>query len=331
MVWHSADTILKNQNRWFCLPINDVYVSGNIDEELQSYLQENSYVKSAVYGDFMIGYCKPEGCPNAPDFIGYDAYSDFTQEITGLRMLKGHGPKNKDEVAVGKNLIPMLHLAVGDPISLTLNGITRQYRISGIYETVSDNGLKIMLKTEAVEECKDYSVSRGFIRLYNPQDYGAFKKDIEERFAGVAVSENWFAVENSVESISDMLKSISLVLVIAFLLFSMLNILIVLTMDIKNWHKKYGVMKSLGFTAGYIIRQNLYKYLILAAVSSAVSLSLHLLFSQRLAAFLLIDAFSSSGRLVTLIIVAFVFLILLIACLTSLTVNRIKPIELMEE
>ncbi|GEM_PF-1660737 len=331
MIWFSADTILDNRSRWFCLPESDAYISGTISADLQSYLQENEYVKTVVCGDFMIGYCKPEGYPNAPGFVGYDAYSDFSEEVTGIKMLKGTGPGNNQEVAVGKNLLSMLSLDLGDFVSLTLNGITKQYKISGIYETVSDRGRKIMLTTQAVAECKDYSVSRAYVRLNNEGDYESFKQDIESRFASSTVSREWFAMENSVESIQSMLKSISMLLVLAFFSFSLLCIMIVLTMDMKNWRKKYGIMKSLGFTANYLIGQNTCKYFMIAMVSSVVSLGLHHLFSQKIASFLLLDAFSSSGRLVAMIISGFMVLIVMTAYVISLSVKQISPLELMEE
>lgn len=331
MVWYSTDMILENRNLWFCLPRGDVYVAGNINGELMDYLEQDQQVKSVVYGDFMIGYCKPEGYPDAPQYVGYDAYSDFTEAITGVKMIAGHGPQQIQEVAVGQNLLNLLHLDVGDPLTLTLGGITGDYIISGSFETISDRGRKIMMMTDAVTRSKDYTVSRAYVQLNSPGAYETFKAEVEGRFAGITADTRWFAMENSVDSIKGMIKSISSLLVIAFMAFSVLNVSVVLFMDMKNWYRKYGILKALGFTADYLIGQNVCKYAAIAAVSAITALLLHLLLSQKLAASMLLDAFVNSAVLMTAMLFSFIVLIILTSFVISLRIKKVSPLELMEE
>jgi len=328
MIWYSTDKMQENRNLWFCLPKSDVFIVGNLNDDLQKALRQSSYVDNVIYGDFMIGYCK---LADTPDYVGYDAYSNYDEDITGVRMVSGVGPQSKNEVAVGTSLLATLNLSINDPLSLIINGVTKEYIISGAYETITSGGKKIMLTTETVAECKDYAASRAFVWLNSKDNFENLKLDIESRFADVAVDQEWFAIQNSTESIQYMIMSISMLLLISFVVFSMLNVAIVLSLDMKNWRRKFGIMKSLGFNANYIIRQNGIKYLIIAIVSSVFSLFLHGLFSQKIIAALVLDAFSSSIKLVALITLSFIVLIEMTTYIISSSVRKISPLELMEE
>jgi len=328
MIWHSADIMQENRNLWFCLPKSEAFVVGNLSDDLRKALDQSSYVDNVIYGDFMIGYCK---LGDIPEYVGYDAYSSYDEDITGVKMISGIGPRSKNEVAVGIKLLTALNLSVNDPLALTINDVTKEYIISGAYETITNGGKKIMLTTEAVAEFKEYTASRAFVWLNNKDDFENLKQDIESRFADVAVNREWFAVQSSLESVRYMIMSISMLFLVSFVAFSMLNVAIVLSMDMKNWRRKFGIMKSLGFNTKYILRQNGAKYLIVAIISSVVSLLLHGLFSRKIIAALVLDAFSSSIKLLALVTISFIVLIEVITYLISLSAGKISPLELMEE
>lgn len=332
MIWFSSIKMTENSNLWFCLPKSDTYITGDISEELKEYLNNSPYVKSAVYGDF--SYTKEAKLPDNEKITGsirYDAYSDFSENITGIH-IKGQIPKSKNELVAGVKLLKAAGLQIGDKLKLTINNVTKEYNITGSYNTVADSGQKVMMTTDALRESiPEYNSSRAYIRLNNRTDLAAFKNEMERKFTGVVVDRKWLALENSVESIRVMLETISSILVAIFIMFSILNIVIVVMMDNKNWRRKFGIMKSLGFTTRYIILQNIYKYFILAVFSSAVSLSLHLAVSQEIMAALLIDAFINSKQLLFLLLVGFVGLIIAATWAICLKIREISPVELMEE
>ncbi|MHB8064295.1 MAG: ABC transporter permease family protein [Ruminiclostridium sp.] len=130
-------------------------------------------------------------------------------------------------------------LHIGDKLKLTINDVAREYNITGSYNTVADSGQKFMMTTETLKESiTEYSSSRTYVRLNNKMGYENFKTEVEREFKGVAVDKKWPALENSVESIWVMLESISGILVAIFIMFSILNIVIVVMIDNKNWRRK---------------------------------------------------------------------------------------------
>ena len=334
MIWYSSYKMTDNSNLWFCLPMNDTYIAGDISDELMQYLNnECEFLKSVVAGDF--SYKEEATVDDYPEMQGtirYDSYTDFTKSITGINILEGRAPEGNDEIVAGLGLLSKTKLKIGDTIRLTINDVTREYTITGSYDTVADNSVKFMLTTEALKESvKDYAYTRAYIRLNKDSDFNAFKQDVESKFTGVIVDKKWFALENSVESIRQMLEAISAVLVFIFIMFSMLNIIIVSLMENKKKYRSFGIMKSLGFTTRYIVNQNLWKYFIISILGSIISLGLQLLVSRKLVAMMLVDAFVNPIMLLVLLLVGFIVLILGSTLLINRSIKKISPVELMEE
>ena len=161
--------------------------------------------------------------------------------------------------------------------------------------------------------------------------YELLKKQIEDKFPNIVVDKKWSAMEISIQTTQAMLNSLSMVLIVVLLVFAVLNIIIVVLMDNFNWRKKFGILKSLGFTSHYIIRQNICKYMMITFISTIFALILHLSISQKLMATLLLDAFTNSPVLLFIICFCFVGAIFSAAYVCSLNIKRISVIELMEE
>lgn len=333
MIFYSSAKMIENSNLWFCLPQSDFYVSGAISDDLVQYLEADDRIQSVVTGDF--SYKKEmlvEGYEDTVNYIRFDAYSTLDRDATGIRMKEGEPPVKRDEVAVGTGLLGTTGLKTGGNIRLNINGVSKDYRICGAYETVADGGNKVMITTAALTECvPEYVSSRAYITVGDMKAYKDIKAELEGRFPGVLVDTDWLALESSVESIRIMLESLSLLLVCVFIVFSLLNVTIVVLMNNRQWRKKHGIMIAQGFTPQYVIRQGMIKYCILSIVGTLIALAVHLSISGKAAAQLLVDAFVNSNLLLAGFIAGFIALVMVATYLANLTVIRISPIELMEE
>ncbi|RKJ42457.1 ABC transporter permease, partial [bacterium 1XD42-8] len=222
MIWYSSMTMLSNTNLWFCLPKNDVYISGNLTEEIYKYVGENEYVKSIVYGDFSyVEEIKVVGHEELVNYLRFDTYNDFSYENTGIKIIEGREPTEINEVLLGEELISLLKLNVGDTIQLKLNNVSRVYEICGSFQTVADQGLKIMMSTKTVKDIiPDYVPKRGYIQLYDMNKYELLKKQIEDKFPNIVVDKKWSAMEISIQTTQAMLNSLSMVLIVVLLVFA---------------------------------------------------------------------------------------------------------------
>lgn len=342
MCYTSSSDMADKGNLWFAMPDKDVYISGAITDEVRDYVDENKYVKSSVYSECIYSpksiRIDGKGGGDADidvkevGFVTFSVFDKTDPDITKINMMKGYAPKHTGEVSIGKSLSSLLDKGTGEYINININGHKDDFLVTGVYQSMMNNGYGIMMLEEDMKVCDpEYVTTRGYICLNDTNDYKAFKDDIEGKFAGISADNHWKAIENSVSSIETMLVAVSLILVSVFIIFSILNTVIVIQMDNSNWRRRYGIMKSLGFTTGYIVRQTLWKYLMLSGISIAIATAIHKAFSRKFIAVMVIDAFSDDAVKLTMLITGFVVLIMGIAWLLSRSVKKISPIELMEE
>ena len=265
-------------------------------------------------------------------YINFSVLDHMDAGVTGVKMSQGTAPGHVGETALGVNLIKLLHVKVGDYIKMEICGVEKQYLVTGSFQSMMSSGYGVMLLEKDVLACdSNYKTSRAYVCLNSKKDIDLFKKDMETRFPGVSVDDNWNAIENSVAFIELMLTSVSSILVGVFIIFSLLNTTIVITMDLKNQRRKYGILKSLGFTTSYMIRQNLCKYSIIIGISIVIATALHKLISARLFGVMVIDAFRDNNLMLTALVAGFALISIMVAWLLSRSIKKITPIELMEE
>lgn len=337
MGYSSSSHMAQKSNLWFALPKEDAYVSGDITDEVRNYIGHNQYVKSSVYGECL--YTPEElkingkyGDDIKMSYINFSVLDHMDAGVTGVKMSQGTAPGHVGETALGVNLIKLLHVKVGDYIKMEICGVEKQYLVTGSFQSMMSSGYGVMLLEKDVLACdSNYKTSRAYVCLNSKKDIDLFKKDMETRFPGVSVDDNWNAIENSVASIELMLTSVSSILVGVFIIFSLLNTTIVITMDLKNQRRKYGILKSLGFTTSYMIRQNLCKYSIIIGISIVIATALHKLISARLFGVMVIDAFRDNNLMLTALVAGFALISIMVAWLLSRSIKKITPIELMEE
>jgi putative ABC transport system permease protein len=122
------------------------------------------------------------------------------------------------------------------------------------------------------------------------------------------------------------------ILVTVFILFSLINILnLLLTQQLDN-RRKFGILKSLGFTTGYICRQNLCETILLTIVSICLALGIHFAISAKLFYALIgINGLVNNAQLLCILIAAIFAMILIISMMFCIPLRKISPVDLMEE
>ncbi|MFA9421937.1 MAG: ABC transporter permease [Sedimentibacter sp.] len=331
MIAYSSYKMNDNGNLWFAIPKNNTYAMGSINDEFVNWLKDNDKVQSFVYGSLLYSTkVTSDDSDNSLSSVTFNIYNDASSELTGIN-IKGDAPKNTNEIVVTNKALALLEHKVGDTVNLEINGVKRSYKISGTYDSLLGN-VGIMMTTEAMKKCnKEYTPSSAFITLKNTKGYDSFKVEVENKFRSITVDSDWFAIDNAMVSTRNMLLAISGMLIVVFIIFAMLNISIVLMMESANKHRQYGILKALGFTTGYIIRQNIWKNMLCVGISVLIAFIIHFTMSKGFLAKQVIDAFTYSGLVIALLVLLILCVALLLTYLISLGIRKIMPIELMEE
>lgn len=331
MIGYSSYKMNDNANLWFAVPQNNTYVMGNISDEVIEWIEKNDKVDSFVYGNLLYSIkIESDDTENSLSSVTFDIYNDTSTEKTGVK-INGNAPNGKNEIAVTSSTLSIIEREVGEFVRLKINDKEAEYKITGTYNSLLSN-VGIMMTTETMKECnEDYVPYTAFVTLKRITDFDSFKEQIEDKFSGVTADKEWFAIDNSMTATRDMLLSISVILVVVLIVFAVLNVAVVLLMENSNRHRQYGIMKALGFTSGYIMKQNICKNMIYTLVGIVFALCIHLSVSKEFLAQKIIDAFSDSGVLMIGIMVLFTGFVALLTYLLSLGIRKIMPIELMEE
>ena len=328
---YSSYKMNDNANLWFAVPKNNTYAMGNINEDFINWLKDDERVESFIYGNLVYSTTlTSEDTNNSLNSITFNLYNDFSQEVTGVK-INGKPPENNNEIVATSKALDLLDHSVGDTIHLEINGVNREYKITGTYDTLLSS-IGIMMTTDAMKECnQNYLPYTSFITLKNESDFDNFSKDIEDMFNGITVESDWFAIDNAIQSTKTMLLGISGIMIFIFTVFAMLNILITLLIESSNKRREYGILKALGFTNSYITKQNIYKSMLCVSISTILALTLHLSISRRFLSMQVIDAFTNSNALMASLIILILLVTLLVTYLITLSVKKIMPTELMEE
>lgn len=322
--------------KWFAIPKSSCMISGPLTSKVVNYVINNSYVANATYGSIIVnGAIKCEKNKYGADLskCAFSTWSDFSSKKYGLACSIGRNPENAGEIAVGSKTIKGSSLTVGDYIELTVGTTKKSFLVCGIFDTMEHGGSLIeILPSELKKSGITSTLSEIAVNLKSPSDFAAFKNDVQNHFDTLTIEKQMSTVADSVVGVEQIINPVTAILVTVFILFSLLNIINLLLTAQLDSRKKFGVLKSLGFTTGYICRQTFYKTFILSVVSIAVALGLHFAVSAKLfAALIKVDGYINSPELLTIAIVGIFAMIMIISMIFCIPLRKISPVELMEE
>lgn len=334
MTGYTCINIPNNSASWFAIPDTRCFVNGVMTEELENAIDNSPYVEEAVYGQF---YLLLELKSDNPDVdltnCSVFSYSDFSQDITHIPYTTGREPEGEHEIAVSKKARAELDASIGDYVRLNINGKDAEYLISGQYDSMVNGGMSMQIPNAALDACDtEYENTLAFVKLKDHSDFKSFKKELEGRFGTVDVTKDLGAVSDASKSITEIVAPVTIALVIIFISFGFLNIVNMLLMNNLDHRKRFGILKALGFTNGYIMRQNLYHILLLSGSSILLSLCIHFGISAKLfQATVGVNGFENDPQLIIALSAGMLFIITITSLAFAVPIRKITPTELMEE
>lgn len=334
MTGYTCINIPNNSTSWFAIPDTGCFVNGVISTELKNKIENSRYVEKAVFGQFyLLLDIKSEDENVDLTNCSIFSYSDFSQDITNIKYEKGREPKGEKEIAVSALARSELNVSIGDYIRLNINGTKKEYLVSGQYNSMMNGGMSMQISNAALDACGvDYENTLTFVKLKNNLDFKSFKKEIESQFPTVDVTRKLKAISDASEGVTNIVTPVAIILVIIFISFSFLNIVNMLLMNNLDHRKRVGILKALGFTNGYIIRQNLYHILLLSGSSVLFSLCIHLGISAELFRYTVgVDGYENYPPLIIALLTGMLFIIVITSLAFAVPIRKITPTELMEE
>lgn len=204
----------------------------------------------------------------------------------------GRFPKYDNEIAISAKYAGEKKLEIGNEITITANGKTADYIISGFTQTSNNLGKDCLLTREGYGRLGELQNTSYYLNLEADTDIDDFNSEMKNRF-GIQINMvvNIESVVGGAASVyvSLMTAIVIVVLVLGGIVTAFVLYLLVRTM-LGNKKRDYGILKALGFTTRQLILQTALSFMpavILStiagvAVSSAVINPLTALFLRNI-------------------------------------------------
>ena len=326
----------EDRNIWENLPMYDAYVSIDGDREIENYIKNSDMVDDCVkmnlsndsYGISI----KDSDMSEA--YINMMVYENFTEErYEDVPLNKGRMCINPNEITASKAFLKMLDKEVGDYVTMVGNGKEQDFLIVGSYRAMMRGGSTFYMLEEDVQDFgfesrMDYIL----VFLKDGVTYEEFEKDIEEHATSARVYKDFEFIRQEGKVVSDIAIPIFTVIILAVSAFSILIIInLVYTKNREN-KKRYGIMKAMGFTSGYIVRENIISLSIQFAISMTIAILLHVLISPLLFSLACGIHFIRKPVWLTVFVCIVMYTVLIgISRIMLISVKKISPVDLMEE
>lgn len=262
---------------------------------------------------------------------------DFSKINNQQIIIEGRFPKYKNETAVGAKYAKDNNLKIGDEITLSHDGKSEDYLITGYTQYVNLLGEDCLLTNEGFEEiCDNYGVTN-YIGVKEGTDIDVFDSEIREHFGEKILLTDM--VQRFIDEQLGVYTSLVMVIVIAIMILSGLIIVFVLYLLVKmlmnNKKRDYGILKAMGYTTGQLVFQTALSFMPTVIISTAVGIIISSFVVNPFIVLFLsgIGVVKSTFEISVIFnIVAGIGLILftfVIACLMSLKIRKISPCSML--
>lgn len=326
----------NDRNIWENLPEYDCMIKTMGNEKALEYIRNSDDVE-----DYVQVMLEPE-CSGmeieGTDWSGEEAhpmiYENFSEErYREVPFTKGRICLERHEITASEQFLEEVDKKVGDYIKISKGEKEINCLIVGSYSAMMKGGASFYMQESDFKEL-GFSIDYQTILVFLKKDvkYDRFAKDFEKAVSKSLIFEDFSFVEREGDTVGEIANPICAVLFIAFAVFSILNIVNLIHTQTKENRRKYGILKAMGFTTGYIFRENLASLTIQYAIAIALTILLNewlspILFSLACG----VRYICKPAWLMAMVGGTMYVVLMIIACLMLLSIRKIKPVELMEE
>lgn len=326
----------NDRNIWENLPDYTCVVKSMGNEEAFEYIRNSDKVS-----DYVPVILNPdctgltiEGTQWTADKANPMIYDNFNEKrYENVPFTKGRICHEKHEIAVSCDFLKGVGKQVGDYIKISSDKGEINFLIVGSYSAMMKGGVSFYMQADDYKELgydADYETMLVFLK--DGVDYDSFADDFDKNVDKSHICRDFNFIEREGDTVSEIANPICAVLFAAFAAFSILNIVNLIHTQTKENRRKYGILKAMGFTSGYICRENIISFTIQYAVAVLFTVILNewlspILFSIACG----VNYICKPAWLVAAVAGAICVVLMGITLIMLRTVKNIKPVELMEE
>lgn len=202
-------------------------------------------------------------------------YSDNPSKMNNPKfIIKGRFPKYENEVAVGAKYAEDNGLKIGGEITLSYEGKSYTYLITGYTQYSNSLGADCFLTNEGFDKIADSYTISNFIDVKDGTDIDELDDEILERFGDKIILTD--KIQTYIDESLSVYTSLVTAIVTAILVLSVLIILFVLYLLVRmllgNKKRDYGILKALGYTTRQLVLQTALSFMPMIIISTAAGI-----------------------------------------------------------
>jgi len=239
-------------------------------------LQEKLIDKVSPFGQSSLSILSNESWPLSE--IYGKVYSD-SLSYTGLGNLQGNHPVTANEISVCIGTARQFKKIPGDTISVFIEGQSKNFLITGVYQDVSNMGQGFRLHSNAMKKLNPlYLPSIYSVKLKKGVDPEVYKNYLLKQFGETitidATIEDRVAQMGTISGMKSALFAVSFFFVLIMLLTIGNDIVIC----IKENRKHFGVLKSIGWKPHQLRQSMLWRIICLVGIAISLAIPVSILF-----------------------------------------------------
>lgn len=325
----------KDRNVWENLPDYDCIVSLE-NEEVREFIESSDLVEDSVAVNLSLPCIgmTVEGTEKSYEETNPMVYENFTEKrYKNVPFIDGRICLNPHEITASADFLSEVGKKAGEYIEIGNGDKKIKFLIAGKYSAKIKGGVSFYLLGEDAEELGyETMYDRMLVFLKDGVTYGEFTEKLQEKVPDARIYEDFDFITQEGKTVSDIAYPICIVLAIAFALFSILNIINLIHNQNRENRRKYGILKAMGFTSGYIQRENVISFTIQYIFAVCMTVILQELLSPVLFSLACGVRFVCKPAWLTVAVCGGMYVILLLILMAmSWSVRKIRPVELMEE
>ena len=272
--WGLEDSDLQiKRNEKIALPLEH--------QSMLTLLKEERQIETLVPFQY-VSATLPAKDGQIPQSITGKAYVGEIDAL-GLYNLSGKHPEATEEIALCMVSARELGKQPGDSIQLIIEGQLKQFLITGIYQDISNLGKGFRISGKAMKNLNPlFKPSFYAIKLSPDTDVSTFQNQLQATYGESMLIEQSVEDRQGVRNIIQAMQA-ALSLISIFFLVILFAILFNDTqMNIRDYRRSLGVLKTLGMTASQLQIAQVYRFLGLSAICLIIGLPLAYLLSPQI-------------------------------------------------
>jgi putative ABC transport system permease protein len=332
----SLGNYVNDREIWENLPDYDGYIKITNQENVINYLENSPFIKDYVEFTLSLDNVKMsfEDCDLTKNEANPMVYANFNSDrYKSVPFTQGRVCTNPHEIAASEQFIEKVGRSVGEYIKINIDGAEIDFLIVGSYSAMMRGGVSFyMQEQDLIEAGAKPDLSTVMFFLKDGINYEDFVDDFKAHYNDSKIYQDFNFIEQEGRTVNDIAVPICIVIFMAFAVFSILNIINVIYTQNRENRKKYGILKALGFTTGYICRGTIIQLTLESVVAIIFTVILHEGVSPILFSLACGIRYIYKPVWLTVIVCVGIYLsIMMITMIMLLPVRKITPVELMEE